>query len=251
MKRLVRGAARAMGFDVVRYQPQTDDDLPPDILDDDRTVLGQIRGFTMTSIERQLAVIHAARYVVRRDLSGCFVECGVWRGGSSMAAALTFAQENATDRSLYLYDTFEGMTPPTDADRSVSGAKAQTLLDNDVDRTGAWCVADIEDVQRNLASTKYPTDRLHLIKGPVESTIPEQSPAESIALLRLDTDWYESTLHELVHLFPRVVEGGIVIIDDYGHWSGARQAVDEYLAQQPRQYYMHRIDYTGRLLIKQ
>jgi hypothetical protein len=217
---------------------------------EDRAVLQGVAGYTMTSLERQIALIQAVRHLARQGVDGCFVECGVWRGGSSMAVALALIQEDQTERNLYLYDTFEGMTPPTCADRTTDGASAQEHLDRDVNRTGYWCVAGIDDVRRNMASTGYPEERVQFVKGPVEATIPQHAPTEAIALLRLDTDWYESTRHELVHLFPLLCEGGVLIIDDYGHWMGARKAVDEYLNGLPRQYYMHRIDYTGRLLVK-
>jgi hypothetical protein len=85
-----------------------------------------------------------------------------------------------------------------------------------------------------------------LIAGKVEETLPEHAP-ESIALLRLDTDWYESTRHELEHLFPRVVAGGVLLLDDYGHWKGSRKAVDEYFAAQGITMLLNRVDYTGRL----
>ena len=250
MKRVVRGAVRALGFDVVRYRPPAAAALPPDLSADDRAVLGRIAGYSMTDVARQISLVQAVRYLVRRGVAGSFVECGVWRGGSSMAVALTLAQEGDTGRDLYLYDTFEGMTPPTDADRTADGTSAQSFLDRDADRTGYWCVAGLDDVRRNMLSTGYPPDRVHYAKGPVEATLPAQSPAGPVALLRLDTDWYESTRHELVHLFPLLCEGGVLIIDDYGHWAGARQAVDEYLAGQPRQFFLHRMDYTGRLLLK-
>lgn len=247
MKRLVRPAIRALGFDIVRYRPPSGAaSLPPDVSADDRAILERIVGYTMTGIERQLALIQAVRYLVRGGIAGCFVECGVWRGGSSMAAALAFAQENTTDRHLYLFDTFGGMTPPTAADRSVDDIPAREHLDE----AGSEYIAGIEEVRRNMASTGYPPDHVHLVQGPVERTLPARAPAGSIALLRLDTDWYVSTRHELVHLFPRLAEGGILIVDDYGHWSGARKALDEYLAGEPRPYYVHRIDYTGRLLVK-
>ena len=254
MKEILRGGIRALGFDVVRYRSHSvgvDPSAgPPDLSHEDRVILEQVAPYTMTSVERQMALVSATRYLVRQNIPGCVVECGVWRGGSSMAVAYTLRQENAADRNLYLYDTFNGMTSPTDVDMTTDGTLAQTHLDNDVDKTLTWCVAGIEDVQRNMEATGYPQTRVHLIKGPVESTIPERSPAEGIALLRLDTDWYESTRHELIHLFPRLVDGGILIIDDYGHWTGARKAVDEYLANWRSPYYLHRIDYTGRLLIK-
>ena len=122
MKRLVRGALRAIGFDLVRYpEPPRAAKLPADATLEDRAIIEAVAGYTMTSVERQMALIQAIRFVVKQRIAGCYVECGVWRGGSSMAAALTLAQERDATRDLYLYDTFEGMTPPTAADRTPVG----------------------------------------------------------------------------------------------------------------------------------
>jgi O-methyltransferase len=107
----------------------------------------------------------------------------------------------------------------------------------------------MNDVQTNMKQTNYPFSKIHFVQGKVEQTIPETIPS-SIALLRLDTDWYESTYHELVHLFPKLVTGGVLIIDDYGHWQGARKAVDQYFAEQKTPILLNRIDYTGRIAIK-
>jgi O-methyltransferase len=217
----------------------------------DVEIINKIQGYTMTSIERQLALISATRYILSRNIDGCFVECGVWRGGSSMATALTLMQQGISSRDIYLYDTFEGMTPPTRDDTLIDGTPAQALLESDPEKSGIiWAVAGLDDVKHNLSSTGYPKERLNFIQGPVETTLPDQRPDQQIALLRLDTDWYESTQHELVHLFPMLAKGGILIIDDYGHWQGARKAVDDYLEALPQPHYLHRIDYTGRLLIK-
>ena len=112
-----------------------------------------------------------------------------------------------------------------------------------------WSYASIEEVQRNMWSTGYPKERMHFVKGPVESTIPEHAP-EQIALLRLDTDFYESTRHELEHLFPRLVKGGVLILDDYGHWEGQRAAVDEYCKKKGIHLLLTRVDYTGRVAVK-
>src|SRR5262249_33819776 len=150
-------------------------------------------------------------------------ECGVWRGGSMMAVARTLLEANAPNRDLYLFDTYEGMSAPTDADRDLSGQAARKLLeDSSRDEAEVWCYADMADVQRNVGLTGYPNELLHFVEGKVEDTIPEEAPAE-IGLLRLDTDWYESTKHELEHLYPRLRNGGVLIIDDYGHWQGARK----------------------------
>lgn len=141
------------------------------------------------------------------------------------------------------------MTPPTENDKDYSGADAEVLLQRDPKGTKIWCEASLEDVQENMKSTGYPAERIHFIKGPVEETIPGRLP-NRIAILRLDTDWYESTKHELIHLYPLLVPGGVLIIDDYGHWQGAQKAVDEYFAQAGIKALLARIDYTCRMMIK-
>ena len=113
-----------------------------------------------------------------------------------------------------------------------------------------WSVYAGQPMVRDyLLSSGYPEERLHFVAGRVEDTLPAQAPAE-IALLRLDTDWYESTRHELVHLYPRLSEGGVLLVDDYGHWAGAKRAVDEYFATEAPPLLLSRIDYTGRIGIK-
>lgn len=137
-----------------------------------------------------------------------------------MAMALTLLQLGSESREIFLFDTFEGMTAPTEFDRTASDELAKTLLEESGERS-IRCVASLDDVMYNLRSTGYPLDNLRFVRGLVERTIPDL-PRKPIALLRLDTDWYESTRHELEHLFPLVQNGGIIIIDDYGHWQGAK-----------------------------
>lgn len=218
----------------------------PDITDAEWATWQAVKPYTMTSLPRILANIRATQHVIDAKIPGAFVECGVWRGGSAMAMARTLSAAGEM-RDVYLFDTFAGMTPATDKDRDPTGAPAAELLKTESKEGHVWAIASLEDVTRNVATARYPTERLHLIQGPVEQTIPAHAP-EQIACLRLDTDWYESTRHELQHLYPRLAPGGILIIDDYGHWSGAKQAVDEYFTGRP--VFMNRIDYTGRLLVK-
>jgi hypothetical protein len=206
--------------------------------------------FTMTSHERISALCHAVRYVTKNSIPGDVVECGVWRGGSMMAAALTLLGEHDITRTLYLFDTFEGMPPPTEIDRSAGSGKSAALLLEEADASSLiWAHAPLDDVRDNLASTDYPADRMRFLKGRVEDTIPREAP-EKIAVLRLDTDWYASTRHELIHLYPNLSVGGVLIIDDYGHWKGARKAVDEYINDNRLLLLLQRIDYTGRIAVK-
>jgi hypothetical protein len=214
----------------------------------DLEIARAVEGFTGTGLERVLALIGAVRHVHRYGIPGALVECGVWRGGSSMAMARTLIDEGCADRELFLFDTFEGMTPPGEFDRNPSGIPAAELLAREPDYYAA--AASLDEVSGNLLSTGYPSEKLRFIKGPVESTLPAAAPAR-IALLRLDTDWYESTRHELEHLFPRLAIGGVLIIDDYGDWQGARKAVDEFIAAHPQEpILMHPIDRTGRMIVR-
>ena len=246
----IRSFARTLGFDVIRHdrngiQPQCD------ISEANLKIFRSVQPYTMTSIERVNALIEAVRYVVKYGIEGDFAECGVWKGGSSMAMARTLQQISADTRHLHLYDTFSGMSSPTDEDVSVTGVPAevkfsQTKTSED---SSDWCASSIKEVKANLFSTGYPENQLHFIQGKVEETIPGHLP-DKLAILRLDTDWYESTKHEMVHLFPRLQNQGVLIVDDYGHWEGVRKAVDEYIAENNIRILLNRIDYTGRIGIK-
>lgn len=203
-----------------------------------------------------MATVDAVDYVVRRGVPGALVECGVWRGGSVLAMILRLQQLGVEDRDLYLYDTFEGMTEPTDHDTSAFSEPAVVTWSRaaDVGRV-AWDwlftpeLFGLAQVRELLTGTGYPADRIHFVVGPIEETLPATAP-ERAAILRLDTDWYASTHHELVHLYPRLSPGGVLIVDDYGHWEGCRKAVDEYFQAEAAPVLMTRVDYTGRLAIK-
>ncbi|MFM8414705.1 MAG: TylF/MycF/NovP-related O-methyltransferase [Planctomycetota bacterium] len=230
-------------------RPDRSRSLPPDIDAATRAIVEAVAPFTMTSPERIVALRDAVRHACRHRIPGDIVECGVWRGGSMMAAALALL-ELGERRTLHLFDTFEGMPPPGDVDRDIAGVPAAGLLAAEDRQTGdTWAWSPLEDVRANVLSTGYPAKFVRFVPGRVEETIPAHAP-ERIAVLRLDTDWYESTRHELEHLFPRLAVGGVLIIDDYGHWQGARRAVDEYLASTGTRLFLSRIDYTGRLAIK-
>jgi O-methyltransferase len=238
----VLGNAKRRALDVAYGHLRRDIDA--DMGYSEREVL--CRPYTTTSAERLFALYQATRYVLDAAIPGDFVECGVWRGGSSLMMALELHSRGVAEegRSLHLFDTFAGMSEPDPSDGAAAHRKwkQQQRVDHN-----EWCFASEEEVRRNIATSGIAEDRIRTVVGKVEDTIPAAAP-ESIALLRLDTDWYESTRHELEHLFPRLSPGAVLIIDDYGHWEGARKAVDEYFEGQP--VLLQRIDYTARMLIK-
>jgi hypothetical protein len=225
--------------------------LPADYDDETVATIKRVRRHTMTSPARLEAMIAAVRHVVRADVPGAIVECGVWRGGSMMGAALTLRQLGATDRELFLFDTFSGMTPPTpeDVDSAYDGFSLSRMWERRRRGDMNWIGVPAAEVRAAMDGTAYPRDRVHLVEGPVEETVPDQAP-ERIAVLRLDTDWYASTRHEMEHLYPRLVPGGVLLLDDYGHYAGARRAVDEYFAAHGPPPLLQRLDYTGRIAIK-
>jgi O-methyltransferase len=204
---------------------------------------------TMTTPPRIYTLARAVEYVAGRGIPGALVECGVWRGGSMMAVALTLLRLGVTDRDLYLFDTFTGMTEPGDEDVKHSGESAADLLAGESRDSEQWALAPLELVREAVLGVGYPQARIHFVQGPVEETLPTSAPNE-IALLRLDTDWYSSTKHELVHLYPRLAHGGVLIVDDYAYWQGARRAVDEYIETNDLPLLLNRIDYTARIAVK-
>ena len=246
LKYLNKAAAR-FGYRLERDAPQ----LPPDIAADKAfmELYHTVRPFTMTSAERLYALYQSVIYICEHEIPGDLVECGVWKGGSCMMMALVLQQRHDKERKIWLYDTFEGMSEPTGDDRQLTGESADLLLQREdkANPDSIWCYSTIDAVTANVLSTGLAADRFVFTKGKVEDTIPDVMPS-AISLLRLDTDWYESTRHELLHLYPLLSSQGVLIIDDFGHWEGAKKAVLEYFKESKP--LIQRVDYTGRMLIK-
>ena len=249
VKRFIQKQLNKLGFDLVKLNKEKK--WPIDFEEIHRTIIRKVEPYTMTSPERLFGLIEAVKYISTNNIEGDIVECGVWKGGSMLAIADTLSSLKVHNRGLYLYDTFEGMSEPSDEDVSFDNQKAKQLLnsDNDKENNLVWAYSGLDNVKKTMSLSNYPSDQVHYIKGKVEDTIPTVIP-EKIALLRLDTDWYESTKHELIHLFPRLSSKGVLIIDDYGFWKGARKAVDEYISENKIQILLNRLDDTGRIAIK-
>lgn len=228
------------------------DHFPRDFEQIHTDIIRSVQKFTMTSHERLYGLIEATRYIAKNRIPGDIVECGVWRGGSMMAIAASLNAMSDTRRELYLFDTFDGMSEPGSNDVDIDNLDAGEYLQKHrkTEEDVLWAYAPLDAVKQNLYSTGYPSEKMHFIKGKVEDTLPLE-PIREIALLRLDTDWYESTRHEMEVLFPLLTKGGVLIIDDYGHWQGARKAIDEYLEKNNITILLNRLDYTGRIAVKQ
>lgn len=220
----------------------------PDIDADEvfSAIFREVREYTMTDKAALFALYTAVCYVLRNNIPGDFVECGVWKGGSALLAGLVLQRYGVTDRALYLYDTFEGMTPPDTVDIDKDDQSAQQLMETYGDENG-WCYASYEEVAERFAARRFLFD-VFLKKGDVLDTLGDHTG--QIAILRLDTDWFASTKFELERLYPMLSKGGLLIIDDYGHWRGSRMATDAYFAELPSPPMLIRVNESVRLAIK-
>jgi predicted O-methyltransferase YrrM len=215
----------------------------------------QAAPYTMTSIQRGFALWLAVNRIIDTNVPGAFVECGVWKGGSAMIIALTLLQRGVRDRDIFLFDTFAGMTAPSNIDIDYKGHHALELMQGLLGHETAALVAarvSLDEVKTAMVRTDYDPQYVHYIVGDVRQTLQRTQTLE-ISLLRIDTDFYDSTLAELIQLYPRVSQNGLVIVDDYGHWHGARRAVDDYFTQYAPSMTLPMfwpIDYTGRAFTK-
>jgi O-methyltransferase len=208
------------------------------------------KSHTMVSVEKSFALYKAVKYVSKNNIYGDFIECGVWRGGQSMLAAFTFLNMQDVDRSLWLYDTYSGMAKPSKIDKKTNNTTDATKIWKKGNKKGynEWCYSSLEEVKSNMLSTKYPENKINFIKGKVEKTIPKNIP-QKISILRLDTDFYESTYCELKYLFPLIEKGGVLIIDDYGIWEGSRKAVNQYIKENNIKILLNKVD-SGAICVK-
>lgn len=223
----------------------------PDIEEEFFDIYNKCKPYTLTSLERMYALYKSVVYVHENDIEGDLVECGVWKGGSVMLMSMVLSQLGEKNRKIYMYDTYEGMSEPTDKDVSYSGTLAKDKWEAGKSGEGKsdWCYSSLDAVKSNIASVDYPDENFVIVQGKVEETIPGTIP-EKVAILRLDTDLYDSTYHELQYLYPIVVNKGVLIIDDYGYWKGAGEATDRYIQENNIKVFLNRIDYAGRMAIK-
>jgi Uri superfamily endonuclease len=201
-----------------------------------------VEEYTKTNAKRLLALSNLVEDVIKNNIKGDFVETGVWAGGSCMMMAYTLLDNNII-KPIWMYDTYTGMSKPTDFDKKAKeeNKAIEKWEESQKEDYNEWCYSSLDDVKKNMKKTKYPNQHIKYVKGKVEDTLITTKPKE-IAILRLDTDFYESTLASLKHLYPLLKEGGYLIIDDFGCWEGCKKAVKEYFENKSFDY--AHIDYT-------
>jgi O-methyltransferase len=251
LTRLIQTALNKFGYEL-RKDPKTQ--MPVELSREECDIVNYVMAnkLTMVSHERLWTTLMACKYAIEQDIPGDFVECGVWRGGNALVAAEMFKLYGVS-KKVWLFDTFKGMTAPTDADVEAAGGKSaqqQFALDQR-DTHNAWCYASLGDVRNSFDKKGLLSENVVFVEGDVCQTLgnADRLP-EQICVLRLDTDWYESTKKELEVLYPKLSLGGCLIIDDYGYWAGSKKATDEYFASQAKRPFLQYTDVTGRVAVK-
>lgn len=186
--------------------------------------------YTLTSPEALESVVTLTLHAIDTEIPGDLVECGTWMGGCSFAMLL--AQRYAYGeirRPVWMYDSFEGMSPPSPEDGSHAAKWYETAETLPKDRaSNEWCIAPLEAVREHIAELKLEGYAL-LRPGWLADTLPKNKPRQ-IALLRIDCDWYDPVKAVWEELEPNVSPGAPIIIDDYYAWEGATLATHEYLS---------------------
>ena len=231
---------------------QIETPLPVETQLEDKKLIQKIKPNSMSSNIRLIELINSINYLIRNNIEGDFVECGVWKGANLVLMQKLIERNKLNSTRVYGFDTFDGMSEPTEFDFDLLGNSAKDLMSNTIKKEGRgiWAYSSLQTVENNIQNSVNFPDNINLIKGKVETTLLDDSNLpDRISLLRLDTDFYESTKIELEVLFPKLEKGGVLIIDDYGHFKGARKAVDEYFGD--RKIWLKYVDYTCRLYVKE
>jgi O-methyltransferase len=250
IKKIIKKFLSLFGVKLSRINNITLNTYPIEASHNELNLIKACEQYSMTGPIRMWALIQSLKHVANFNLEGDLVECGVWKGGN-LALMKLFSNNLNLSKQIIGFDTFEGMPDPTDIDVDYAGTSAAQRMQKELKKENiknihAYC--SLEQVKKNLSEINV-KDSVKLIKGRVEETLLiSNNLPNKISILRLDTDWYESTKIELEILFPRLVSGGVLLIDDYGHFKGAKQAVDEYFKNQ--NIWLHYIDYSCRMIIK-
>ena len=250
IKRTVRYVLKKNGYQLKKIDSQKI--YPTGASQQEIDTLKLVQDFTMNPPLRTFSLIKIVKHIIERNIPGDFIECGVWRGGSSMAIAKTLFDLGVKDRKIFLYDTFEGMTQAGRLDFDIDTGEHYHEILNKIDfnlDSHIWAYAPLSDVEKNMSKIKLASDQVIFVKGDVKDTLSRKLPI-NIALLRLDTDFYESTKLELEILYPLVSSGGAVLVDDYGAWAGSQIATDEYRRINNINSYLNIIDNESRLFFK-
>jgi hypothetical protein len=231
---------------------------------DANEIIKTIRKFTMLPYVNLVTLYEQVLYCEKNNIRGAFVECGVWKGGATALMASANIKIGLERRNIHLFDAFEEIcAPDIESDGVIAINEVKQILGDKAlingELTPLKGIYDAYGGPGNLAEcqslfenvVKYPSDKVFFHKGWFQETLPvESKKIESIAILRLDGDWYESTKICLRSLYDKVVPGGFIIIDDYGLYTGCKNAVDEFFTDRKISVYLNYSSWACRYIIK-
>ncbi len=251
MKKFIKDSLGKLGLQISRIDRKIK--YPVEFTKRDIEIFNYVneRDLTMIGQQRMFSNILIAKWITQNELDGDFVECGVWRGGSTLLVKMIF-EEYGNNSKVWLFDTFKGMTEPTDDDINFVGqpARHKYLKSRKSDYVN-WVYASYQEVKENFIRSGVKIEDCEFVIGDVLKTIKDyDDKIKKISFLRLDTDWYESTKIELDYFYPKIVKDGFLVIDDYGHWGGSRKATDEYLSEKKIHKFKNMIDFSCRMIRK-
>ena len=215
-----------------------------EISKEEQEILKNISEYALSSQVNQWSIIQSLKYIKSKNLEGSIVECGIYKGGT-LLLIIKILKNLGLKKSLYGYDTFEeGFDKLSEHDVDIKGKVVGELkFEDNFFPTKDEVVNILKKFGVNNENMPI------LIKGKTQDTLQKsENVPEKISFLRLDTDIYEPTINQLEVLFPKLCSRGVLHIDDYGHCPGVRKAVDEYFKN--KNVWLHRVDYTCRILIK-
>ena len=241
-----------MGFSLTRITKNHS--KPIELNDEENQFIHYVRSnnLSMCSTLNLYQTAVACKYIAINKIPGDFVECGVFRGGNALIAAKIFKIHKVNKR-VWLFDTFTGMTEPTmhDVKTSHKSFALDKYLLRKRDGYTDWAYASIEEVKENFKKINLLEENVVFVKGKVEDTLDQaRNIPDAISFLRLDTDWYESPKKELETLYEKLVPGGILVVDDYGAFDGARKAVDDFFNKLLLPPFLSLIDTSARIGVK-
>jgi hypothetical protein len=253
--KLINSLSKKFGYRLIKIQKKNWHDDFVGISKFEKKSLEVASKYSMTGFERMFFLVKALKQIKIDNIEGDFVECGVWRGGNLILFQKIIEELKLKNRKIFAYDTFFGMNQPGHFDLNIKNEKAKIILNSlekkrvDPNKNIILAKCDLDEVKKNFHTNTKKNDNLICIKGEVEKTLKiKKNLPKKISLLRLDTDWYQSTKIELEVLFPLLSKNGILVIDDYGYWKGSKKAVDEYFKNKKNNLF--KVDFTARYLFK-
>ncbi len=238
IRRFLKLIGRSFGLEVSVIRDKGQESFPGYVEDEFKVLYKKYCHLSMVPWSGCYSVYRSIDYILKAKIEGDIVECGVWKAGCAAFMMEMLKNRGETGRSIWLYDTFEGMTVPGEKDKHFAGAKfAPDEFEKREKKGEKWSYAPLDLVKDTLSMTGYPDDKVEIVKGDVLQTLKTRTP-KKIALLRLDTDWYDSTKMEMESLFPLLIKDGVFLCDDYGAWKGSYDAVHEYFEAQNIKMYL-------------